>query len=225
MKPFIAALCFLICFPVITAFKSKDPTPHGIITYNISLRNDRVSESIKKRFSDARMKFIWDSGHSRTSLRLPILNFNIITDQEEALLMMDMGPQKFATPMTMSQLATYKNDKNIDYQAVNKQDQTINLAGYECKKAVLVAKYKGRKLKMGYWYTKAIEAPKTSMQYAHKGLEGFPLKMEYLNKDIGGVLSFEVSEVNLEAKPPPGTFGMHIPEKYQKRSFEALQGN
>lgn len=138
-----------------------------------------------------------------------------ITDMKKGsgIVLMDMMGKKVAMEMTKEELEKMDKKKASEKKPEFKYtDETKEVAGYKCKKAVVVMEGAGE---MEVYYTEDLPSG-ANKQF--EGLKGFPL--EY--KIAQGPMKIKVTAQSVKMeKVDKGLF--EIPEGYDKMSFEEFQ--
>lgn len=216
----ITVLGFMGCLSLF-AFELGNNLNHGTINYDIKISGkEEMPERMKKMFKNSSMTFMWRKNRSRTKMDLGPGKVDVINNGEKALMLMNMMNQKYASKMSREELKAYQEEqKGTDY-SIEKTDQTREIAGYTCKKAIMKVKRKGKTMNMDYWFTNEIQAPKASMQYAHEEIKGFPLMMAFNRNRMN--MQFKATSID-QSKPSDSKFSLAIPDGYTEKSLEELK--
>lgn len=98
-------------------------------------------------------------------------------------------------------------------------DETKEIAGYTCKKAVLTDE---AGIETVFWYTEEITISKKGQTYLYEQIPGYPMQYQ-INKN-GLILSMEVTSIATTlSKEETKLFDMKIPEGYAEMTMEELQ--
>lgn len=140
-----------------------------------------------------------------------------ITDSEskEGLMLMNGMMGKFAARMDLDSEPD-EDDVDMDIELI---DETKDILGYTCHKAIIID---GDGNETTFWYSKDFSSPETESQYIKKGIPGMPLAFSVETPLMN--MSFEAKEINKKIKKAKKEFNMDIPEGYEEKDIEELQG-
>lgn len=135
------------------------------------------------------------------------------TKKESGVLLMDMMGQKMAVEMSKEE-AEKMNKKSADAEKPEFKylDETKEIAGYKCKKAIATVKGQGE---MTVFYTDELPS---GMSKHYEGLKGFPL--EYTIDAGQFKLKMTAKTVKKETL---GADLFNIPDGYQKMTFAEFE--
>lgn len=185
----------------------------GIISYEISYEdmNDQMKQmesmlpkSMTVEIKDGMSKTIQPNAMGGETI--------VISDNNsgESLTLMNMMGNKIALKTEKEDLedAQEENDIEIEYL-----DETMEIAGYECKKALITAN-DGSEVVV--YYTN--ELPSANVSSNIKQIDGFPMQME-ISQEMFTMIT-KVTEVN-ETKVKK--IKMEVPSDYDLKTKEELQ--
>lgn len=138
-----------------------------------------------------------------------------ITDMKKGsgIVLMDMMGKKIAMEMTKDELEKMNKKKATEKKPEFKYtDETKEIAGYKCKKAIIVMEGAGE---LEVYYTEDLPSG-ANKQF--EGLKGFPL--EY--KIAQGPMKIKVSATSVKTEKVDKNL-FEMPDGYDKMSFEEFQ--
>lgn len=146
-----------------------------------------------------------------------LMTTTTITDSEskEGLMLMNGMMGKFAARMDLDSEPD-EDDVDMDVELI---DETKDILGYTCHKAIIID---GDGNETTFWYSKEFSSPETESQYIKKGIPGMPLAFSVETPQMN--MSFEAKEINKKIKKAKKEFNMDIPEGYEEKDIEELQG-
>lgn len=146
-----------------------------------------------------------------------LMTTTTITDSEtkEGLMLMSGMMGKFAARMDLD---TEKDEEEMDMD-VELIDETKDILGYTCYKAIVIDDDGNETT---FWYSKDFSSPETESQYIKKGIPGMPLAFSVDTPQMN--MSFEAKEINEKIKKAKKEFNMDIPEGYEEKDIDELQG-
>ena len=146
-----------------------------------------------------------------------LMTTTTITDSEskEGLMLMNGMMGKFAARMDLDSEPD-EDDVDMDIELI---DETKDILGYTCHKAIIID---GDGNETTFWYSKEFSSPETESQYIKKGIPGMPLAFSVETPQMN--MSFEAKEINKKIKKAKKEFNMDIPEGYEEKDIEELQG-
>ncbi len=216
----LTVLGFIGCMSL-SAFYPNENLKQGTINYEIKISGkEEMPETMIEMFQNSSMTFMWSKNRSLTKMDLGHAKVDVISNGKKALMLMNMMNQKYASKMTKEELKKYQQEQKGTNYSIEKTDQTREIAGYTCKKAIMKLERKNKTMNMDYWYTNKIQAPKTSMQYAHGDIKGFPLMMEFNRNKMK--MQFKATSID-QSKPARNNFNLTIPDGYTEKSLEELK--
>jgi GLPGLI family protein len=147
-----------------------------------------------------------------------LINITTISNskEKEAMLLLDGMMGKFAAKKQIDEDS--KNDNSEEELDIEFIDETKEIAGYECKKAII---YDAAGNENTFWYTEEIEAPENGSKYVKKGIPGLALEFSIAQPQMR--MSFSAVEFSKKVKNPKEKFDLTVPEGFTEKSFEDIQ--
>lgn len=216
MKIFKLLLVFVLTSSILFAQQS------GKITYNIEMEttNPEIQQAMQMMGGNFDMQVV--SYYSEEGFRSEMTNAFMTTTTispasgDEVLILMDGMIGKSAI---LSETTEYKTSKGLkDGESINLEytDETKEIMGYTCKKALMDA---GKDNEMIFWYTDEIN-PKRLSPDMPGGLPGVPL--EYTMNSDEMAMNFTVTDISFEPVDA-SKFNMDIPAGYKEMDLKALK--
>lgn len=161
----LSALLLTLCFYA-TAQNNE-----GSITY--SLQVEGLDESVKSMMQNMIMKMTFKGKQSRVDMDMGMIKNSTINTGDKTYSLMDYMGTKFKIPMTSDDIKS-KKMKESDYDVEFTKD-TKQIAGYNCKKALIKTK---DKQVFTIWYTDAIFPNAYEQTQYSKFQAGCPLEFD-----------------------------------------------
>lgn len=214
-----AILLFLVGFSA-TSF-AGDKEFNGTIVYNITYPDSKLDAQTLAMMPKT-MKMKIKGNMSRTEMNMGMGNTVIIFNSEEktGVMLMDFMGQKFAMKMTSADFE--EEIKDLPEPTVVTTDETKEIAGYTCKKAIVKVKEKGSEIEteMIVYYTEEIAAAKNNeLNPLYKNIPGTMLEF---SKEENG-LNMLLSAVSVE-KGKISESEFETPEGFKEVTKEELKG-
>lgn len=161
------------------------------VTYSISADSttDATMQEVLKRSA----KTVYIKGNDcRTDLTNPTFKQSTIYDKAtgEAFILREFGNNKVMTKFTKAEWQEI--NKNAEGIALTPTNETKNILGYECKKAILQTKDGGSSI---IYYAIAITPSVKQFEYQFKDVPG--LVLEYEVSQNGKVRKYVATKINL----------------------------
>lgn len=137
-------------------------------------------------------------------------------ETKETLFLIDGMMGKFAAKTNLDE--TEEDEEAEDELDIEFVDETKEIAGYTCKKAII---YDAAGNENTFWYTEEIAAPENGGKYMKKGIPGMTLEFTIIQPQIK--MTCIATEFSKKVKNPKEKFDMTIPEGFTEKSFEDIQ--
>lgn len=216
MKKLIIVL--LVFASVFTACDSAKPgggkLSEGKIVYKLDLGKTEMDFLQKQLFESAKLTIAFKDALMKTEFDMTMVGTTIIADAntKTGLMLMSIMGNKTAARMTAKEF----EEKDKGKYTVEYLDETKEIAGYKCKKAVIKLENGGS---LSLFYTDDIQPAKLNTDFTYEGVNGFPLEMQV---DMNGmVITMMASKV--DGSPLPADyFNMQIPEGYTETDINSF---
>lgn len=195
---------FLILISAISLHAQRVIT-EGTVTYTLSVLTTSKQPEIADIFDGATLNVYMKGTQVLSELKSPLLSQTIIYDGKNlnAVILKESGEQKFIINLTADNWAHY--NRKYDGVIYTYSDETKNVAGYLCKKAI-------GKLKDGteftVYYATTLAPYVKGYDYQFKTLPGIALEYEVQNDNMK--VKYTASKVALSPIP---AFKFDIPQK------------
>ena len=172
---------------------AQEKLKEGKITFEITINNAEEMNDQMLAMMPKEMVVYFKEGKSRSEMDMMGGKVISLTDNKtgETISCMDMMGKKQAIKTTKED-GEKEKAKRGEYE-VKITDETRDIAGYKCKKAIIT--YKDKPEKEGtveVWFTDELEAT-NSAKYSWKGIDGY--MMEYSFDQKGMAMKFTCTEV------------------------------
>ncbi|MFN4234615.1 MAG: DUF4412 domain-containing protein [Bacteroidia bacterium] len=220
MKKLLLNLTFVAILTSITGYnalgQSKKPF-EGTIVYSLNFDEAGLDPASASMLQGREMTISIKGDKSRMEMDMGMMKTTTIADNKtgNVVTLMDIMGQKMALKMTKEEIEKQRNDGNAKAPTIKYTDETKEIAGYKCKKAIAVTD-EGEELAV--FYTDEIPSNGTSTNNQFKGLNGFPL--EYQASQNGLKMLVTAKSVKL-GKVDDSKF--KIPSDYKEVTQEELQ--
>lgn len=188
---------FIIAFflTVITV-KAQKVISEGTLIYNISIQTGSSEPKMADMLDGATTAIYIKGNQSRSELVSGLGSEVTIYDSKKGtgVILKDYSGQKLMITLTKDDW----NKKNSKYEGITftTTNETLNIAGYNCKKAIA-------KLKDGssfvVYYTPEIEVADKDYDYQFKNLPGLALQYEWQSGEMR--FKYTLSKINFDVVP------------------------
>ena len=192
MKKILAAFATIVLIVNIEPASAQEKLKEGKITFEITMTNAEEMNDQMLAMMPKEMVVYFKNGKSRGEMDMMGGKAISITDSKagETVTCMDIMGKKQAVKTTKED-AQKENEKMGEYD-VKITDETKELAGYKCKKAIITFKDKSDTAPVEVWFTNELEAS-NSEKYSWKGIDGFMMEFSIDQKGMG--MKFTCTEV------------------------------
>jgi hypothetical protein len=212
-----SSLTFVLLFLVSAALVAGKPFD-GVITYKISYPDSKYSEAQMNMFPKV-MTVSVKGSKARTEMNVgggttvEILDY--VAKTKVALINM-MG-QKFAIKQTREEIE--KENADAPKGSINVTNETKNIAGYNCKKAIVTTDEDGVKTTFEVWFTEEIGSKDANFDNPlYKDINGVLLEFSLKTPQI----AMKFSATSVEKKTVPAK-DFEIPADYTLTTQEELK--
>lgn len=188
---------FIIAFflSVITV-KAQKVISEGTLIYNISIQTGSSEPKMADMLDGATTAIYIKGNQSRSELVSGLGSEVTIYDSKKGtgVILKDYSGQKLMITLTKDDW----NKKNSKYEGITftTTNETLNIAGYNCKKAIA-------KLKDGssfvVYYTPEVEVADKDYDYQFKNLPGLALQYEWQSGEMR--FKYTLSKINFDVVP------------------------
>lgn len=217
MKKILAAFLTFSCIFQVQQVIGQEKLKEGKITFEITLNNAEEMNDQMLAMMPKEMVVYFKDGKSRGEMDMMGGKIVSITDSKagETITCMDIMGKKTAVKTTKED--AQKDKKDVGEYDVKITDETKDIAGYKCKKAIITFKDKEEKGSTSeIWYTNELAAS-NSEKYSWKGIDGFMMEFAVDQKGMG--MKFSCTEVK---KQVVNEDLFKIPEGYTVMTQEEL---
>ncbi|MEZ5148605.1 MAG: DUF4412 domain-containing protein [Bacteroidales bacterium] len=190
----------------------------GVIVYNITYPEsnlDAQTMAMMPTTMKMTVKGTMNKVEISMAMGTTIMIFDAATDKGTTLMQM-MG-QKFAIPMDKESIE--EEAKNIDSVNVQITDETKDIVGYSCKKAVVTSIIDGKKYELIAWFTEELgDGSTNALDPLYEDIKG--VLMEFSTIASGMTMKMEVVKVE---KKKVSEKEFEIPEGYKEITTDQLQ--
>ncbi len=190
----------------------------GVIVYNITYPDSKLDAQTMAMMPTT-MKMTVRENMSKIDISMSMGSTVIIfdADTKTGTTLMDMMGQKFAIAMDAESMEEESDD--IDSINVVVTGETKEIAGYNCKKAVINYLQKGKPMESVVWYTDELDGTASNASNPlYKDIDG--VLLEFTSNDSGIEMKMEAVSVD---KKKVSKKEFEIPEGYKEVTPEELQ--
>ena len=188
------------------------------IVYDIKMESSEPEvEAQLAMLGGSKLEIMFKDTWARQSFSMgSMMSSTTITNSEtgEALILIDGMMGKFASKTTSEDISEEESD-DIEVELL---DETKEILGYTCKKAILIDEEGNESI---FWYTDQIMKPQTDGRYFKGSIPGMPLEFSVVTPQL--TMTMKASEFNKKVKKSKDMFTTEIPEGFQERNIDELQ--
>lgn len=190
----------------------------GHVSYKIDVASeDPESAMAVAMFANSTMDLYFDEDISRVDLDMGgLMSIATVSNAEsgEVLILLGGMMGNMGVITSLEEMGTDEDDSDENI-TVTLLKETKTIAGYKCKKALLLDD-EGNEIT--YWYTDKIKANTKGQDNFNSKIPGFPL--EYSVNNEGMLMTFSASVVDKSLENEEQLFAIEIPEGYEKMTYE-----
>lgn len=218
MKKILLSLALIVGSITVNYAQIKE----GHVTYKIDISTENPDmEMVVGMMQGSTLDIYFKEKMTRAEMKMgSMMNMTTISDEKSGKLLMLMSGMigKKAISTTTEELSS-KDEKEKPKYEVELVDETKDIAGYKCKKAVLTDEEGNEST---FWYTEEIEVSKKGQNYLNENVPGYPMQYEINNSGL--VMGMTVTNITKElSKSDLKLFDMSVPEGYAEMTMEELQ--
>lgn len=194
----------------------------GHVKYKIEVSTENPDmEMVVGMMQGSTLDIYFKEKMTRAEMKMgSMMNITTISDEKSGEILMLMsgmiGKKAISTSTEELQGETQAEKPTYEVELV---DETKEIAGYTCKKAILTDEDGNENV---FWYTEEIEVSKKGQNYLNENVPGYPMQYEINNN--GFVMGMTVTEIKEElSKAELKLFNMDIPDGYTEMTMEELQ--
>lgn len=191
----------------------------GEVTFTIDMDSEDLNPMVKFALGNSKLTLRFKEEAFRSDFEMSVMEQAMIFNAKEkkGLMLMSFMGSKTAVKLDEDMFADQQAEK--DKVEVELLDETKEIAGYTCKKAIV--RPEGQEdVRFTLYYTDEI-VPEGSMNpYSYSQIKGMPLQMEIELQ--GNMVTMVAEEVKLE-KQRKDLFLIKVPEGYTLQDASDLQ--
>lgn len=214
----IKAVLIALVFPLTTLFGQLS---EGHIVYDLKMESsDPEIEAQLAMVAGSTMEIFFKD--DKTRIEMSIGSFQKTTtitnpDEGKSITLIDGMMGKMATESDIEEMELDKEEEG-DVEVELFDDETKEVAGYTCKKAILIDEDGNETV---FWYTDEINSVKNGGAMMSDKIPGMPLEFSVINPQVTMVMT--AKEVNKKVKKPKVLFSTDIPGEYDIKDIDELQ--
>jgi len=190
----------------------------GTITYDMTFSSDNPDMAMAiGMMQGSKMTLSFMPGKSRSEVTMGTMGtMTTISDEKskKILMLMDMMGMKYAINSDIEKKEEGNAD-NPDYK-VEITEETKEILGYKCKKAILTNPEDGSVITM--WFTNDIVAYTDGHNYYNSDMPGFPMAITMNESEM----SIDMTVTGVNKKVNKKVFDMTVPDGYEVKTQEEL---
>lgn len=194
----------------------------GHVTYKIEVSTENPDmEMVVGMMQGSTLDIYFKEKMTRAEMKMgSMMNMTTISDEKSGDILMLMsgmiGKKAISTTSEEIEGDAAKEKPKYDVELI---DETKEIAGYKCNKAILTDEEGNETV---FWYTEEIEVSKKGQSYLNENVPGYPMQYEINNGGL--VMGMTVTNIAKElSKTDLKLFDMKIPEGYAEMTMEELQ--
>ena len=194
----------------------------GSVKYNVEVSSTNPELEMQlAMLQGSTFELFFKENMSRSEMSMgSMMKITTITNTEAENSIMLMSGMMGNTAVKMSAEDLKKGEENVDGTEITLVDETKEIQGYNCKKAIATNE-EGQESVI--WYTEDLAINKLGQNYLNKQVPGFPLEFEINQGEVK--MTMVSTEVNkkLDKKKVKELFDTSVPEGYTEMTPEDLQ--
>lgn len=212
-------ILFLFCIGVFSSNVTGQMSK-GQISYEVEVSSEVENmKDVIPKLEGSTFEVYFSEAGVRTELYLgeivSLYSVSSVKAEEVLLYMNNVNTSNKGVVVSKANLDEGYSNANIQFE-VKLQDDIKEIAGYECKKAI-VTDVNGNEFV--YWYTEDIKVDKNYANYINRELPGMPLEFEFVQDDL--TLKFTTILIEKEIKDLT-LFDVLLAEEYKEWTFEEM---
>lgn len=207
---------------VLTTLSLSAQVSEGHVKYSIEMTSDNPEMAMGiAMMQGSTMDIFFKDDKSRTEMAMgSLMTTTIISDatKKETLTLMSGMMGNTAVRSTYEDSQEAQDEPSDDFE-VTVTDETKDILGYTCKKAIVTDSEGNESV---FWVTDKVSINKEGQTMLNKKIPGFPLAMEVLTNDM--LMTMTALEFNKKIKDK-SLFELKIPEGYTETTTEELMNS
>lgn len=219
-KNLLTALMIVFVFSLLT-LNTDAKEFKGVITYKVSYPGAELNPQMKAMLPKV-MTYIISGNMARTEIELGGMGkqIEIINGNDHTTIQLfDMMGQKFYIKKSREEIeAEIEKDEKAEVQLV---DETKEIAGYECKKAIITVEVDGKKNSFNIYYSPELGSKDLNFDNnLFNQIDGVLMEFEFLE----GNMSMKMEAISVKKKKIKSS-AFEIPEGFKETSEDELRNN
>lgn len=214
---------FSMAVVVLSTLSLTAQITEGSVKYNVEVSSTNPELEMQlAMLQGSTFELFFKDKMSRSEMSMgSMMKITTITNTEAENSIMLMSGMMGNTAVKMSAEDLKKGEENVNETEVTLVDETKEIQGYNCKKAIATNE-EGQESVI--WYTEDLAINKLGQNYLNNQVPGFPLEFEINQGEVK--MTMVSTEVNkkLDKKKVKELFDTSIPEGYTEMTPEQLQG-
>lgn len=214
---------FSMAVVVLSTLSLTAQITEGSVKYNVEVSSTNPELEMQlAMLQGSTFELFFKENMSRSEMSMgSMMKITTITNTEAENSIMLMSGMMGNTAVKMSAEDLKKGEENVDGTEITLVDETKEIQGYNCKKAIATNE-EGQESVI--WYTEDLAINKLGQNYLNKQVPGFPLEFEINQGEVK--MTMVSTEVNkkLDKKKVKELFDTSVPEGYTEMTPEELQG-
>jgi len=209
-------LFVLIAASALSGYVHAQKINEGKVVFEISYPDADIPDEQMAMMPTESIMF-FKNNQSRVEMKMGMgMNQVMIFDNKNKIMtmLMDMMGSKTAVKFDEQDIKKQKEKEGGGDYEIKKTDETKEIAGYKCKKAVVT----GKDGSFDLYYTEDIAYKNGDWISEYKGLEGFPLQYKISKNNV----TMELTAKNVSGEKVDETI-FSIPSEYKLMTLEDLQ--
>jgi GLPGLI family protein len=216
MKKIITLVAVAALALVTQVSNAQDKIKEGKAVFEISYPDAENMNDQQLAMMPKDVTIYFKDGKSRSEMSMSYGSFVTITDdaKKESIMCMDMMGKKNAIKTSYDEAE--KEKAKLGEYDVKITDETKEIAGYKCKKAMIT--YKKEEKPMEVWFTNDV-AGTQSGRYSYKGIDGFMMEFSMVQQGM----TMKMTCTSLDKKALVSDDKFKIPDGFTVMTQEEMQ--
>ncbi len=195
----------------------------GHISYKMDVSSDDPDMAMAaSMLQGSKMEMYFKDKSTRVEMKMgAMMNVTSITDETSGNVLILMGGMmgKNAVQTTIAETEQNNTGSMPNYD-VTFSDETKDIEGYSCKKAILTDEEGNESI---YWYTEEIVMSKKGQSYLNEEIPGMAMQYDMNNGGLKMTLTVTGVEPKLDKKAAKSLFDTTVPEGYSVMTMDELK--
>jgi len=216
-------ILFSMAMVVFSTLSLTAQITEGSVNYNVEVSSTNPELEMQlAMLQGSTFSLFFQGDLTRSEMNMgSMMKIVTITNTKEENSLMLMSGMMGNTAVRMSAEDLKKGEENVDQTEVTLVDETKEIQGYNCKKAISTNEDGQESV---IWYTEEVSVNKLGQNYLNNQVPGFPMEFEINQGEVKMTMVSTEFSKKLDKKKAKELFNTAIPEGYTEMTPEQLSG-